>query len=755
MRWPLRKSTLSVAVAALAALALVRGAGAAELAATRNADGSLCVPLAGERATTTLVLVRLSVKGAAALGKGTGANDLALALADPESAVEAIGQGVMEHCGKTAGVEPFALAGFALDQRHVTFLGSTVSTTAGPVTVIGTPLHVPTPKWGVGKMPIGVNVDIPGRGDTSFPFKDLMIQADFWQYIDVGANAGKLVPEATAAVPVYGAYNDPKWQMPNFAAFNSTYSECAAILTAVTSAAVPSGTYVITWDGQHASGPALSAFQMGYLANGGPLNGVFAPYAQFQQVSPNRIELTLRNDGEPIGPGENAYHGSILLKVKSSSAANPVRNVRAWLPGMEGAAPADMITPWMVASCRPAACIRFLNWIEHWNKPSPFNSPPAALTPWATRNYPGAPFQTRRDRVAIEHMAELARKASAHLWIPFHLGVLADDGGSGGGRARVMGSIRLLHEGLHPGARISVELGNELWNAGFFTVQAAAIDRLRTGAVRLDGSAGPEWSDTDPSVQVFGTYAAMVRCMSILWEWCREELGTDVSSGRVVRVFCGGINSYDTIVSGARAIDGLDDVAPLDWAPSVPVHVSYGAAGRIMIDDIDALAAGGYMGVTGNHVVPSMGQTLNALGAAATPQHVLETMQSRRLLRLPFDIEWKDGAALHRRPYLNYESGQHVVDAGAAWNAANNLAQTGGDGATAPLSMEGEYAANLNQLRAASPSGSPGASLSLQYTLRSRQTNVPSGTWGLANDFLSTGAESPKLRALRRWAAQP
>jgi hypothetical protein len=603
-------------------------------------------------------------------------------------------------------------------------------------------------------MPIGINVDIPGRGDTSFPFKDLMIQADFWTYVDPAT--GQLVPETTAAVPVYATYNDPKWQMPEFAAFNPAYSACASILTVVRQSNVPSGTYVITWDGRHAADPQQSAVQMGHLGDGGPANGVFAPYAIFTQVSPNRIELPLANPGEAVGPGVNPYEGALVLKVKSSSPSDPVRNVRVWLPGMEGAAPDNMITPWMVENCSPAHCIRFLNWVEHWNKPCAYSPSPAALTPWATRNYPGSPFQVRRDRVAIEHMAELARKAKADAWIPFHVGHLCDDGGSCTGRARVMGTMQVLDEQLHQGGRVYMELGNELWNAGYFTVQAAAIDRLRNGSVMLDGSPGAEWSDTDPAVNVFGTYKAMGRSMSILWEWGREALGTGTFDERVVRVFAGGINSFSTIVSGARATDGLNDVTPLDYtAPSVYVAPEYVSAGRVMIDDVDVLAAGGYMSVHGGILVPSAGQTLDQLGAAATPQHVLEAAQSRRLARLVHDTTWKNGAAVRGKPYLNYEAGQHVVDDGHAWSPANDLAQTGGPGATAPLSMEGEYYANLDQLRGATTQGSPGVALSLHYTLRSRQTGYPSGTWGLANDFLSLVPSSPKLHAIQSWASMP
>ncbi len=756
MQRPYRTQLRGLLAGSFVVLAASRPALAQTLPATRAAAGSLCVSVKGQQADSLLVLVRLSESGAAKLGNRSAASDLMLALSDPLGAIEAVGRGALDHCTGPSTAEPIAVAAFSVTRGTLSFNGTTTSAAIGSVTPIAMPGNPMPIKWGTGKMPIGVNVDIPGRGDTSFPFKDLMIQADFWTYIDVGANAGKLVPETTAAVPVFNTYNDPKWQMPDFAAFNPTYTECAAILTVVRQAAVPSGMYVITWDGAHAANPQQSAIQMGHLGDGGPANGIFTPYPLFTQVSPNRIELPLANPGEAVGPGVNLYEGALVLKVKSSSSSNPVRNIRVWLPGMEGAALDNMITPWMVTNCKPAHCIRFLNWVEHWNKPCAYSPTPAALTPWATRNYPGSPFQVRRDRVAIEHMAELARKAKADLWIPFHLGHLCDNGSTCTGRARVMGTMQILDQELHQAADIYMELGNELWNAGFFTVQAAAIDRLRNGSVMLDGSAGAEWSDTNPAVNVFGTYKAMVRCMSILWEWGREGLGTPTFDSRVVRAFAGGINSFSTIVSGSRATDGLNDVTPLDYtAPSVYVDPSYVSAGRIMIEDVDVLAAGGYMSVHGGILVPSAGQTLDQLGAAATPQQVLEAMQSRRLVRLAHDSTWKNGAAVRGKPYLNYEAGQHIVDDGHAWSPANDLAQTGGAGATSPLSMEGEYYANLDQLRAATTQGSPGVALSLHYTLRSRQTGYPSGTWGLGNDFQSPAWSSPKLHALQTWASLP
>jgi hypothetical protein len=121
------------------------------------------------------------------------------------------------------------------------------------------------------------------------------------------------------------------------------------------------------------------------------------------------------------------------------------------------------------------------------------------------------------------------------------------------------------------------------------------------------------------------------------------------------------------------------------------------------------------------------------------------------LWRAAFDTKWKNGARQLGVRYINYEAGQHIVDSGAAWKAANNLVQTGGSGATSPISMQAEYCANLDQLAANTQAGAPGVALSLQYTLRSRQTNYPSGTWGLGDNFSSTPAESPKLRAVASW----
>lgn len=189
-------------------------------------------------------------------------------------------------------------------------------------------------------------------------------------------------------------------------------------------------------------------------------------------------------------------HTGILLRVDRSNPADPVRNIRFYVPGWQAGAGA--FHPLFVERLRPFRVLRFMDW-QQTNL--------GMLEQWSQRSTPQAARQTTPVGVAPELMIELCNELGADPW--FCMPHRADDD-------FVRQFATLVRDSLHPHARVYVEWTNEAWNNAF--TQAAWVHE-QAASRKLD------WT------QVIAAETARD------WTIWRDVFGPDAA--RVVRVVGG------------------------------------------------------------------------------------------------------------------------------------------------------------------------------------------------------------------------
>lgn len=162
----------------------------------------------------------------------------------------------------------------------------------------------------------------------------------------------------------------------------------------------------------------------------------FGLAAKAVSESPGRVELDVKHDD-----------GGIYLKIVESSPADPIRNIRVWMPGFEGAE--SPFHPLFVERLRPFKVVRFMDW-QRTNH--------SDVVSWEDRRTPEDARQSGPPGVALEYMIALSNELEADPW--FCMPHLADDG-------FVRSFAEQVKRDLHPGATIYVEWSNEPWNGMF------------------------------------------------------------------------------------------------------------------------------------------------------------------------------------------------------------------------------------------------------------------------------------------------
>ena len=141
----------------------------------------------------------------------------------------------------------------------------------------------------------------------------------------------------------------------------------------------------------------------------------------------------------------------ILFKINWQDRADPIRDVRIWLPGMQPrpGPPQPIFNPIFLRRLEPFSVLRFMDW-------QATNS--STLRRWSMRTKPTARTQAATYGVAIEHMIDLCNTLAADPWvcIPHR----ADDD-------FVRRFAELSKARLAPNRRIYVEYSNEVWNSQF------------------------------------------------------------------------------------------------------------------------------------------------------------------------------------------------------------------------------------------------------------------------------------------------
>lgn len=178
----------------------------------------------------------------------------------------------------------------------------------------------------------------------------------------------------------------------------------------------PEGRYVCTYEGE------------------GEIEFRFA--ARVVKREPGRIELDVRH-----------ADGGIYLKIVRSARHDPVRNIKVWMPGFEGAE--SPFHPLWLERLRPFRVIRFMDWQRT-------NSDQAAR--WADRTTPDSVRQSTDRGVAIEYMVACVNELGADPW--FCMPHRADE-------EYVRGFAELVKRTVHADATVYVEYSNEVWNGMF------------------------------------------------------------------------------------------------------------------------------------------------------------------------------------------------------------------------------------------------------------------------------------------------
>ena len=190
----------------------------------------------------------------------------------------------------------------------------------------------------------------------------------------------------------------------------------------------PAGIYTVLYDGK------------------GKLETKSANVDRVIKESPGRIEVELNNKGNAFVP-----------KLTATDAADPLRNIRVYMPGFapraatatKPAAAPSFFHPLFLERTQPFGTIRFMDFQSTNNSP---------VAKWSERaRVADARYSTEKG-VPAEVMVGLANTLQADPW--FCMPHLADDN-------YVRNFARVVKERLDPNLKAYIEYSNEVWNSQF------------------------------------------------------------------------------------------------------------------------------------------------------------------------------------------------------------------------------------------------------------------------------------------------
>lgn len=162
--------------------------------------------------------------------------------------------------------------------------------------------------------------------------------------------------------------------------------------------------------------------------------------------------------------------GELVLRVSRSDPADPVRDIRVWLPGLEDST--SLFNPVFLEKLAPFSMIRFHQWMRCF----------AARGVWEEVPKLDAARQSSPEGPAVEIMCKLANEVQADPW--FCMPHLAGDD-------YVRNFATAVKQSLAPERKVYVEYSNEVWNDQVFEQakwvrEQATLRGLRTGDVAAD-----------------------------------------------------------------------------------------------------------------------------------------------------------------------------------------------------------------------------------------------------------------------------
>lgn len=301
------------------------------------------------------------------------------------------------------------------------------------------------------EIPLGINLAGIVDHSTELPFHDLFTQARPWIAQAEGKPWGQGEPlELSSQGEVL------RLKPGQFA----TTVMCSKQGT-------PPGRYVCLYEGQ------------------GELS--FGKGTRVLRSKPGRIDIQVEEDT------------SLFLDLKQTSADDPVRNIRIYMPGTTKDYLTQPFRTNFLKRTQQFGAIRFMDWMNTNN---------SKITSWDERPRPSDFSQATRG-VALEYMIALCNKLQREPW--FCMPHLADDD-------YVREFARQVKQDLSPGLRVYIEYSNEVWNTTF---EQARYARERGLAMKLGAS------DYEAQLRF-----ASLRSVETFKIWEQEFAGTD----RLVRV---------------------------------------------------------------------------------------------------------------------------------------------------------------------------------------------------------------------------
>lgn len=292
----------------------------------------------------------------------------------------------------------------------------------------------------------------------------------------------------------------------------------------------------------------------------------------------HRLDLLATAGADPAAGG--------WLVIEATDSADPLRNVDC----READMPKDVLfAPELVAYLRQFSTLRFLDW-------SAANQNQGGK--WVNRSLPDRPWQGGLEGAAVEHQVELANQADADAW--FVLPYNAD-------QAFIENFGRYVHDHLKPDRVAYVELGNEIWNAGF----PAARQAMQEGQAEQLGGGNPQYA-------MLQRYAEKSRNALAIW----TRIFAD-NPARLVRV----VSTQNVWTETARQVLGFKDTARY----------------------VDALATAPYFQVDANGYAPANLDGLFRDLDVQIDRAIDLAAQNRQI------------AAQYGKRFIAYEGGQHLL----------------------------------------------------------------------------------------------
>jgi hypothetical protein len=204
-------------------------------------------------------------------------------------------------------------------------------------------------------------------------------------------------------------------------------------------------TYIFTGsEGHYPAGPYLARYD-----GEGQLN--WRGDATVLSSSPGEILLDVR-------PRRGVH-----LAVTRTNPADPIRNIRLYMPGFHSEKERPRFHPIFIERLRPFSTLRFMD-LQRTNN--------SVLSRWSQRPTPEDSTQAGAKGVALEHLMELVRELDVDPW--FCMPHMADD-------HFVRRFAELVRKTLPADRKVYIEYSNEVWNSMFEQARFAREKGLALG----------------------------------------------------------------------------------------------------------------------------------------------------------------------------------------------------------------------------------------------------------------------------------